>query len=312
MNRLQGALKHRGGEVVRLASDYKRGIRHTVSVPTGFEVLDSMGGLKRGIVTVVGAHSGVGKSTFAMHLVRSAAVAGVHTMWFSMEDPLPDTLDRIFAMETALDSLELSTGKIDPDTLKKRLVAIDLGWTDNVKIDDRRHSPSTLDRAIRDEVRPGETGLIVVDYAQVFHGDVRTGSLEPVIRRLTAELAGLAKEFNCAVVLFSQLRREALERGERVYHDVQSRTGSKRSPLSGYVPATEDLAWSSALLQYAKAVWLLDRPALWAKKHGLPETDAFHVHVAKANFGRTGTVYMKCQMAEMRLWGGGTSADASQ
>lgn len=69
--------------------------------PTGFELLDTYlgGGLRAGELVLLGGPQGLGKTTFALQLMRNAVVAGESAVYFSFEHDAPTLLERLVALE---------------------------------------------------------------------------------------------------------------------------------------------------------------------------------------------------------------------
>jgi replicative DNA helicase len=69
--------------------------------PTGFETLDTYlsGGLRSGELTLLGGPQGLGKTTFALQLLRHAAASGESVVYFSYEHDTQSVLERLIVME---------------------------------------------------------------------------------------------------------------------------------------------------------------------------------------------------------------------
>lgn len=69
--------------------------------PTGFPQIDATteGGMQRGLPTVLGAGMGVGKTTFAGHMVLTALEAGRRVLWLSFEAPARDVTKALTQMK---------------------------------------------------------------------------------------------------------------------------------------------------------------------------------------------------------------------
>ncbi|MGH3384643.1 MAG: DnaB-like helicase C-terminal domain-containing protein [Nocardioidaceae bacterium] len=71
--------------------------------PTGFGVLDHhlAGGLRSGELTLLGGAPGLGKTTFALQVLRHAARSGSTVVYFSFEHDTHTLLQRLLAIEAA-------------------------------------------------------------------------------------------------------------------------------------------------------------------------------------------------------------------
>ena len=64
----------------------EHGCNGITGIPTGFDALDHVtAGWQRGDLNILAARPSVGKTAFALHLARAAAMAGRHVVVFSLE-----------------------------------------------------------------------------------------------------------------------------------------------------------------------------------------------------------------------------------
>src|SRR5258708_2118679 len=83
-------------------------------IPTGFSRLDVMtGGLQRTDLVTLAARPGVGKTSMALCIARSAYVAGFNVLFFSIEMAEEQLAARLLAGETGIDQARLRVGDID-------------------------------------------------------------------------------------------------------------------------------------------------------------------------------------------------------
>lgn len=70
-------------------------------MPTGFELLDTYlsGGFRSGELVLLGGPQGLGKTTFALQVLRNMAKEGETGLYFSYEHDAPIALERLVAME---------------------------------------------------------------------------------------------------------------------------------------------------------------------------------------------------------------------
>src|SRR5262245_46347778 len=71
--------------------------------PTGFDPLDTYlgGGLRGGELTLIGGAQGVGKTTFALQMLRNVVAAGGKALYFSYEHDPETLLIKIIGIEAA-------------------------------------------------------------------------------------------------------------------------------------------------------------------------------------------------------------------
>lgn len=245
-------------------------------VPTGIARLDASGLIERRVMTVIGGHTGDGKSVVRKQLTRGAASAGCRVQEYVLEDPRDFTADRILADEMDVDSLALRRLRV-PDLEHRVEPAAGVIWARRVAVDFSSHDRASLLAAVRERWfgPDGEpTDLIQVDYAQRFLQDG-----EESVRALADDLADLARDSGCAVVLYSQVKQEVLSRGERRLESARwaaNRAGRPLTPeeaVAGYRPGFGDFQWSTALQYRARSANSIFRPHKWARRCGFPVQD---------------------------------------
>lgn len=249
---------------------------------TGLKDLDRNGGLELGVLTLIAAATGEGKSVFKLHLARAAAMAGHKVLSLDFEDPLNKTAQRDIAKQTGIPAFKLS--RLDfPESDNDRILAAAAAtesWGNNVLCHAGLLEANQVRAAL--EEHP-DAKLVLLDYAQALPG--RNGNLEREIAELAWDLNSDAQRNNRAVVVFSQIVRAVEERGQRIFQS--------KGTVDGYRPGPgkADIAWASALGERAKAFWFIHREGRWAAKHGLDTPDrTMEIIVAKANWGLEGTI----------------------
>lgn len=261
-------------------------------ISTGLSSLDNLGLLEKGILTIIGGDPGSGKSAWALQLLQSAAEQGYSPMGFFFEDPMKFMADRITSQAIGESAFKLRRIELNDDDIPERLrsVTTNLEWLQYVSIEDTLTSSTDL-LSLLDKSITEDTGLVVIDYAQAFDAEPEEKSVERVIARLAWALNHMAKEKNIAIVLFSQLKTEVRERGNKWYENYRWKTGeeaNENSPeaVEGFRPRSGDLQWSSALHQRAKQILYLFRPGAWLRAFGAnAKDDKVQVQIDKGNYG---------------------------
>ena len=188
-------------------------------IPTGIRELDNtITGLNRSDLVIIGARPGMGKTSFALNIARHAAItAGKRVAFFSLEMSKEQLMQRMLAV----------WGKVDMSKLRRPALLTDADWSNlyaaadvisraPIYIDDTP-ALTTLElraRARRLKAEKG-LGLVIVDYLQLMRTSRRTDSRELEISDISRSLKGLAKEMNVPVVALSQLNRKVEERGDK-------------------------------------------------------------------------------------------------
>lgn len=261
-------------------------------ISTGLSTLDALGLTEKGILTAVASHSGDGKSTFALQLIQAAAEQGYKPINCSFEDPGKFTSDRLTSQMLGDSAFKLRKLAIEDDKIGLRLREATnriCKWAKNVTVIDELVPTAELfeyfDLAVNDE-----TGLISIDYAQAFDAEQDEKSVERVVARLAWGGKTLAMKKNVAVVLYSQVKAEVLQRGRRQFDQWCFMNKKEPGPkdyaaVEGYRPGNGDMQWSTALGQRCKQSIMLFRPGNWLKTHGVDAEDrTMHCMADKGNF----------------------------
>lgn len=265
----------------KAAENLAAGIEPDNFIPTGIKAWDDSGGLEAGMLTIIAAPTGEGKSAVLLTLATAAAKAGIPVLILSFEDPEGKTADRTLSTLTGVNSQVLGRMRYKPEVLNQLDAAeAEVGaWADLI---DFRAGLKTSREALQ-VVAGSDAGLILVDYAQALPDDERTR--ERMLSDTGWDLNKMAQDKHAAVVLFSQTRPEVEERGQQRF----MRDGSVEGYRPG--PGKSDLAWAKSLGEKCKCLIYLFRPGRWAKACGLDNKDeTMELIFVKVNFGTEGTI----------------------
>lgn len=295
-------LRKRYKGYVREKAARDRGEDPQTILKSGLRDFDRRAGIDRGVLTVVGAATGEGKSIFAKHLQEHTAQRGMKALLLSFEDPPDRTADRTFSTLTNINNAKLVQG-VDGDDLVKLKDALSeaLEWADNIEYHYGLQTPEDALEVIVDS----DAALVQVDYAQAFpDGDK---GLERTISDFAWLLNEDAQKKNRATLIYSQLKGEVEKRGvERA--EASRRFGkdgkSEKSDIEGFRPfGAGDLAWSQALGQRAKGLGFLFRPNRYRKRYGENvKDDRMELIWPKKNFGAEGRVVVGFDGKTARLF----------
>jgi replicative DNA helicase len=171
------------------------------------ELEKALGTLGPGTLTVIGADTGVGKSTLALHMARTM---GTRVGIVSVEDPAEVFGGKLLSHASGVDSERLFMGKADMIDLQQMRDSLHR-VTENVRIAYAINSPLVdILSAIRALVNQHGCRVIVVDYVQNIRFDPK------IDRRVTvadaiAQIKGLCARLGAAAVVCSQLSRPSQE-----------------------------------------------------------------------------------------------------
>ena len=261
-----------------VSSAVERGEQLQTGVPTGLRDFDHhTGGLHKSDLIVVAARPSVGKSSWALTVAKHIAEAGCRVDIFSLEMSREQNLDRLIAMRTGINLMDVRQLAVDQDGLAAYMKA--LGWAHSlpIAIDDQPaltlHDLRT--RLLRRQAQEGPPSVVMVDYLGLMRVP-KSKSRYDEVSEIARGLKNLAKELNVPVVAFSQLSRA-----------VEGRTS--------HVPMLSDLRESGEIEQAADVVAFIYREELYDResdKKGIAE-----LHIAKHRHGPVGVIPMRFDAA---------------
>ena len=243
------------------------------ALATGFPSLDTLlgGGLHPGDLVIVAGRPGMGKTSFALNVMRNAALhQDAVAAAFSLEMTEEDLTLRLISSLAEIDGGRLRRGALDMDELKAISHASGELMQRQIFIEEctRLDVTDVLTHARKLQVRQGKLDLILIDYLQLMEG--LSGDEENRVQEvgsITRGLKAVARELEVPVVVLSQLSRQ-----------IERRTGGE--------PKLSDLRESGSIEQDADIViflWKRDRA-----RAGEPIVPILDVRVAKHRHGPTG------------------------
>ncbi|MFA5946097.1 MAG: replicative DNA helicase [Patescibacteria group bacterium] len=249
-------------------------------VPTGFTGLDNLlAGLQKSDLVILAARPSVGKTSFALDIMRSVAMkTKLPVGFFSLEMSKEQLVDRLICAEAGVDLWKLRTGRLSDKDDDFPRIGDALGKLSEapIYIDD---SPAASIMSIRTKARrlQSEHGLsmIVIDYLQLMDARTKTDNRVQEVAEISRGLKQIAREMNVPVLALAQL----------------SRAVELQKPA---IPRLAHLRDSGSIEQDADVVMFLYRKA--ADRNYQPEEltpeekNSAEVHIAKHRNGPTGMV----------------------
>jgi replicative DNA helicase len=188
-------------------------------VPTGFPELDeTLSGLQKSELIILGARPSVGKTSLALDIARNAAKAGSTVGLFSLEMSREQLQDRIISAESQVPLWHILTGRITNES-EFPMIQDALDRLSQVKlfIDD---SPSLNVLQMRSMARRLQVehglDLLIVDYLQLIRPRVNVESMVNMITEISRGLKALARELKVPVLALSQLSRGVEQRDHKI------------------------------------------------------------------------------------------------
>lgn len=249
---------------------------NVTGVPTGFNDLDyKLSGLQPSDLVLVAARPSMGKTAFVLNIAQYVAFKkekGVAI--FSLEMSKEQLVNRLFSLESQVDSQAIRTGNLKDSDWEKLIEGAGIIGKSNLIIDDTPGiSVSELRSKCRKYKLEHDIQLVIIDYLQLMTGSVgrHSESRQQEISEISRSLKALARELNVPVVALSQLSRA-----------VEGRPDKR--------PMLSDLRESGAIEQDADVVMFIYRDEYYNKDTEYKKQA--EIIIAKQRNGPVGTVHL--------------------
>ena len=246
---------------------------NVTGVATGFLDLDyRTAGMQPSDLILVAARPSMGKTAFVLNIAQYVAFKQAKTVAiFSLEMSKEQLVNRLFSMESKVDSQHLRTGNLSDVEWEKLIESAGaIGKSNLIRDDTPGISISELRSKCRKYKLEHNLEMIIIDYLQLMSGSGRsTDSRQQEISDISRSLKALARELHVPVIALSQLSRAVEQRPD-------------------HRPMLSDLRESGAIEQDADVVMFIYRDDYYNKdteKKGIAE-----IIIAKQRNGPIGTV----------------------
>ena len=241
-------------------------------IPTGFIDLDyKTSGFQPSDLILIAARPSMGKTAFVLNVAQHMAFKeGKTVAIFSLEMSKEQLVNRLFSLESKVDSQALRTGNLTDEDWAKLIEGAAVVGKSNLIIDD---TPGISIAELRSNCRKfkleHDLGIIIIDYLQLMSGGKHSESRQQEISEISRSLKAVARELNVPVVALSQLSRAVEQRPD-------------------HRPMLSDLRESGAIEQDADVVMFLYRDDYYNKD--TDKKNIAEVIIAKQRNGPIGTV----------------------
>ena len=264
-------------EVVMNAMDKIEKASHSngnvAGIATGFIDLDyRTAGMQPSDLVLIAARPSMGKTAFVLNIAQYVAFhSGECVAIFSLEMSKEQLVNRLFAMESKVDSQHLRTGNLSDLEWEKLIESAGMIGQSKLIIDD---TPGISIAEMRSKCRKFklemDLKMVIIDYLQLMSGSGRGNeSRQQEISDISRSLKALARELQVPVIALSQLSRAVEQRPD-------------------HRPMLSDLRESGAIEQDADVVMFIYRDDYYnpdTEKKGIAE-----INIAKQRNGPIGTV----------------------
>lgn len=242
-------------------------------IPTGFTDLDyKTSGLQPSDLILVAARPSMGKTAFVLNIAQDVVLKSKKTCAiFSLEMSKEQLVNRMFAMDSYVNSQNLRTGNLTEADWEKLVDSAGRIGSSRLIIDD---TPGISISELRSKCRrfklEHDLSLVMIDYLQLMSGNSRSSdSRQQEISDISRSLKALAREIDCPVIALSQLSRACESRQD-------------------HRPMLSDLRESGAIEQDADVVMFIYRDDYYNKDSSAKNIS--EIIIAKQRNGPTGTV----------------------
>lgn len=239
---------------------------------TGFVDLDKMVRFRGSNVIVIAARPSMGKTSLAMQFAMEVA-SHAPVLCVSQEMSEGELSDRLISSKSRIPMPAVISGHMSDEQHGQMSYGVSVLRSLDLHIDDSPNQSLAEIRANARAIhRKKPLGMIVVDYLQLMSGDGDNRNLE--VEKLSRGFKGMAKEFDCPVVLLSQLNRQ-----------LENRPNKR--------PQMSDLRDSGAIEQDADVVLMIYRDEVY--NPGSADAGTAEILVRKNRQGKTGVVRLAWQ-----------------
>ncbi len=241
-------------------------------IPTGFLDLDyKTAGMQPSDLVLIAARPSMGKTAFVLNIAEHVAFRQNQTVAiFSLEMSKEQLVNRLFSLESRVDSQHIRTGQLSDQEWEKLIESAGVIGRSNLIIDD---TPSISIAELRSKCRKFKMehnlSMIIIDYLQLMSGSGRSDSRQQEISDISRSLKALARELSVPVLALSQLSRAVEQRPD-------------------HRPMLSDLRESGAIEQDADVVMFIYRDDYY--NHDTDRKDVAEIIIAKQRNGAIGTI----------------------
>ena len=184
-------------------------------VPTGFVDLDyRTAGMQPSDLILIAARPSMGKTAFILNIAEYVAFKQDKTVAiFSLEMSKEQIVNRLFSMESRVDSQHLRTGQLNDGEWEKLIESAGVIGKSKLIVDD---TPGITVSELRSKCRKfkleNDLSMVMIDYLQLMTGNGRAESRQQEVSDISRSLKAVARELGVPVIACSQLSRAVEQR----------------------------------------------------------------------------------------------------
>ena len=265
----------------KLEGEYKN-----ENVETGIDLLDKYtnGGFQKSDYIIVAARPSVGKTAFAVSLIRNMIKKNKSVAFFSLEMPSTQIISRLLSCTSRVELSKLFTGNLTEREVSHINSAADkIFQSELYLVDEPNMKLSDLRSRARMLVREKKIEIIFIDYIGLIESglDIRTPRHEQV-GYISKALKQLARELNIPVVVLCQVSRDTADQEPQLNNLRDSGSIEQDADLVMFIHRKTNLTDLSDE----------DKAKLQTDSSGQQRVQYSKLLVAKNRNGKTGTIYV--------------------
>lgn len=188
-----------------------------IGLPSGITQLDRLiYGFKKGVLCILAARPGMGKTAFALQLARNTSSFNHPVLIFSLEMTCKELTMRIISGESKVNSDSMNSGmnknewqKLENSLSKIENLPIFIDDSAGISIYEFRSKARKYKRKYGIE-------MIIIDYIQLMKGDQSYKNSVKEVGSISNMCKNVAKELDLPVIALSQLNRKVEDRGSKI------------------------------------------------------------------------------------------------
>ena len=214
-----------------------------IGLNTGLDRIDRiLGGIHPSDMIIVGARPGVGKTAFALSILKNLAKSGKKVGFFSTEMAVKQVMGRLTSLESGIHAVKFRTGALTEEDFPRLTLATSNIANYNFRICDKPAiTIGELVMQSRAWMADGGIDFIAVDYLTRLHPDKSRNNQTLDVGDIVTGLKNLARTLNVPVMVLAQLNRGSENRTDKT-------------------PVMSDLRDSGVVEQEADQIMMLYRP----------------------------------------------------
>ncbi len=180
-------------------------------IPTGFNALDSaLGGLRNENFIIVAARPSVGKTAFALNLLRNLGVEQKKPVaLFSLEMTANQLFLRLLSTQSGVTASKIETGQVSDSEMEQIETAVQQLEESPIWINDSCYEINAMTAQMRKLVAEHEVCAFFIDYVGLIKPTKERDIKAYEIGDITRTLKNLANELQIPIVCLAQLNRQA-------------------------------------------------------------------------------------------------------